>query len=112
MCRLAEFAYRIISKCGCSNTFHHVESGGVAKFNLWMPQCTVDMDPIVDGGAFQRLARAERTALVLLLKAILFLGFVDELPLQAFLFSIAIGLFLVSHLWWFVEIKIRIFVWA
>jgi hypothetical protein len=75
-----------------------------------MPKSAVYVDPVVICGTLQRLARKNRSALLLLSKAILFSGFVNEFPLHALFLSISVALLLVGDFRLLVKVLIRDFV--
>jgi hypothetical protein len=66
--------------------------------------------PVVVSRAFERFTRDQRPTLLLLFDAIFVLRLVDELFLQALLFSISVGFLLVRYLRLFVEFRFSIFV--
>lgn len=51
----AKLAGLIVPKCACTNSFYHIKTGSITELDFRMPECTVDVDPIVICGTLERL---------------------------------------------------------
>src|SRR5690606_2250470 len=67
------------------------------KLDLWRPDSTGDMDPVVVGCAFQRLAWVYRPVRLLLLLAVVVGNFLGLLPLNLLPLAILIRFLLVGR---------------
>jgi hypothetical protein len=70
------------------------------------------MYPIVISSALERFTGNEWPAPLLLLKAIVFFGLVDELLLHSLLFSVSVSFFLVCDFRLFVEFVFSLLLWT
>lgn len=109
---LAQLTDRIVPKCWCSYSLHHVEARRAAELDLGMPDCTVYVHPVVVGSALERFPGYKRSALFLLSEAVLVLSSVNKFLLQTLLFAITIGLLFVRNLRLFIELLLGILLWT
>jgi hypothetical protein len=95
LCQLAQLAYCVVTKCRCSYALHQVKASCITKLDLWVPERTIHVDPVVVRCPLEWFTGEEWPALFLLPKAVLFLGFVDEVFLHPLFFPVSIGFLLV-----------------
>jgi hypothetical protein len=97
---LAEFAGRIISQRWCANSFYNVKVGSITKFGLWVPECTIDVYPVVVCSPLERFSGDYRASFLLLLLATFFFGIVYEFLFLPLFLSLSVRLLLMRHFGW------------
>lgn len=101
--RLAQFAYRIVTKCWCPYALYHIKTGRIAEFDLRVPHRALHVHPVIVRSTFQWLTRNEWSALVLLSESVLVLGFVNQFFFETFFFPVPVCFLLVRNFGLLVE---------
>jgi hypothetical protein len=96
--RLADLARLSVPLSGNkSESFRWFHFVGFSKLDFWMPNCTIDVNPVVAHCPFQRLPWMDRLADSLLSVLVELDGFDDHFLLHPFLLPVTFGFLLMAR---------------